>query len=1191
VIVDAWVVELGFWARIGALVVLVGGSLVYFAMVMLPLAWRRINPAFAARTIEQSEPSLKNSLINFLSFRARREGLHAVVYHALQQRAAADLSHTPVESAIDYSRLLRIGYVLAGLLLICGLYTVVSPKKPFATLQRVMSPLADVARPSVVQITRVKPGNSEVFHGDRVKVTASIRGLASDQPAVVRYSSVDGQIVDARLEMKADKTGTHFEVDLPPGEEGVRQDLRYRLEAGDARTPEYTLRMIPVPRISVRRLEYDYPDYTRRPNRIVEEEADVKAVEGTRVTVHARANQPIKSAYIELFPGTSGEAARPVPITMEHSGEEAWGSFVLKLRGRTPKYGSYQVRFRTAANHLSRVPTVHRIEVTPDLEPEVEILKPKSNRISIPEGGSQRIEIRALDPDYGLSRIVLTADIGGTRLLEEKLLDEPAGRTGQVNTTFDFDAKDLKLVAGNEVVYWAEVSDNRTNPDSGAVDPNKARTENYFIEIVKPRRDTPKPDEEKPKEGKPEQEKKGDDEEGSAESSKDGSTGSKSGSGESSTSEGASEETSGDGSSGESSEGSSTSKGGGSSGSSKGQPSEENQGDGSAGGSPSEGASSGDATSNSSGQGGEQAEAGGGEGNGSADGQNSSTGGQTDGAQGGSAGGEGADGGDSRTEPLHDGEIIERVLKHKQEQLRKKLGDGESAEGADGGASQDSAGGQNANKPAGSADDQNQGADSGGAGNEKSNEKSGDHNSGGNPSKDNSAGGDSSSRPNGAGDGGQQAQPGGTANQGQQPKPGDGQQGQPMGGGDQPQQPQGGGEKSGSQSGSPSGGGQKKDGQKKDGQQQGGGSQNGGAQNPSGGGKKDGQQQSGGGGTTSAQGQNRQKKDGGGSAGGSQPKDGGQSPSNSQNQSSGQGDQGGDKSGAGSKGGGQNSPQPGQGSAGSSTPSDTGSGAADQPGNGETTNKPGGSKPGDTGAGNRQGAGSASGGKQGDGEGQSGARQPGDEQPGQTPPEQPKDAGGEKPNSETSRREPSGGETSSDGSSTESTGSRSAGSTTSRGSAGGSSPSGGFGSKGAGDSPPAPPGEAPEADKAKLEYAKKATDLALEYLRDQKNKRDPKLLDELNMTEKELEEWVNHWEAMKRGAREGEVDRDSYTDALRSLGLRPHADRRRAVGARDDNLRGADSGVRSEPPPAFIEQFRAFKSGAARAEDQRSRGE
>src|SRR5262245_59865706 len=141
-----------------------------------PLIARAINPAYAARTIEEAAPPLKNSLINFLLLKDDRRGLKEIVFQAVERQAAADIVTVPAETAVDRSRLIYAGYVLCAVMALFAAYKILSPKDPFQTVARVLAPWADIARPSRVQISEVQPGNAEVYHGQTVTVAATVRG-------------------------------------------------------------------------------------------------------------------------------------------------------------------------------------------------------------------------------------------------------------------------------------------------------------------------------------------------------------------------------------------------------------------------------------------------------------------------------------------------------------------------------------------------------------------------------------------------------------------------------------------------------------------------------------------------------------------------------------------------------------------------------------------------------------------------------------------------------------------------------------------------------------------------------------------------------------------------------------------------------------------------------------------------------
>jgi hypothetical protein len=115
VLLDHWVLAFsttGRWLVWGALGV---GSLRYFQTQIWPLLTRNINQVYAAKVIEDSQPQLHNSLLNYLLLRRSPQGAPLVVVDALRQRAAYDLAHVPHEQLFDYSPLIRMGYIICTL--------------------------------------------------------------------------------------------------------------------------------------------------------------------------------------------------------------------------------------------------------------------------------------------------------------------------------------------------------------------------------------------------------------------------------------------------------------------------------------------------------------------------------------------------------------------------------------------------------------------------------------------------------------------------------------------------------------------------------------------------------------------------------------------------------------------------------------------------------------------------------------------------------------------------------------------------------------------------------------------------------------------------------------------------------------------------------------------------------------------
>ena len=72
-------------------------------------------------------------------------------------------------------------------------------------------------------------------------------------------------------------------------------------------------------------IDYHFPPYTEEQDHTIEGEGDIKALEGTRVTIHATANMDIKEARIDL--GCAGLQT----LSMTTTGAKATGEFTLLL--------------------------------------------------------------------------------------------------------------------------------------------------------------------------------------------------------------------------------------------------------------------------------------------------------------------------------------------------------------------------------------------------------------------------------------------------------------------------------------------------------------------------------------------------------------------------------------------------------------------------------------------------------------------------------------------------------------------------------------------------------------------------------------------------------------------------------------------------------------------------------------------
>ncbi|HZZ71591.1 MAG TPA: hypothetical protein VFE24_05015, partial [Pirellulales bacterium] len=476
-LLDQWILPggLGFWGRLMGCVGYLAAAGYFFAVRILPPLIKRINPLYAAQTIERAQPTLKNSVLNFLFFRSHREGVPDGVYQALRMQAAGGLKFAPIDTAVDRSRLIKMAYVLLGVLAACCAYKVLSPKDPFQTLGRVMLPWADLHPAARVQIDDIQPGDQVAYRGQQVKISALIRGLSGDENAVLTFSTADGQNVEQTLTMHVPKDAERHEVLLPGGDLGLQADAEYWIKAGDAVSRHYHLQAIPTPTITVDRIEFDYPDYMRFEHRQVENQGDIKEYEGTRVTLHAIANHPIKEAFVDW------ECDGTDDLRMRCEDRTATVSFELKMREgdrQTPEHTSYQLRFVTAAGNRNPEPVRYKIDVLPDLPPEVAILTPKADELSLPVNGRETFNLKAADPDFLLQSVRVIGRKNNEQVFSQELL--PEAWKGQFLGNFEFVPQKYKLQAGDVIELFAQAIDNK-NPNPNQTE---SATPHKKIQIV-----------------------------------------------------------------------------------------------------------------------------------------------------------------------------------------------------------------------------------------------------------------------------------------------------------------------------------------------------------------------------------------------------------------------------------------------------------------------------------------------------------------------------------------------------------------------------------------------------------------------------------------------------------------------------------------------------------------------------------
>lgn len=1140
-VLDQWIVPggLGVWGRTALFSLLAGGIAWRLWHSFVPL-FQPINPVFAAQTIESNSPGLKNSLLNLLLFRTHRRRMSAKVYQAIERQAAQRLSEASLEGVVDRTALLRWGYVLTGVIALCALYRILSPKDPAISAGRVLAPWAAIAPPSRVQILAVDPGDAIVARGEQLTVSAEVFGLSADELPRIRYSTADEQLLNERSNMTRIDEGPRYQGQLPArrpaavASGGINQELEYWIEAGDARTPKFRVTVYARPTLVVTGLNYEYPAYTGYPSESSRGTGDVRAIEGTRVTVEAVANQPIETAHIDF------DADGRKDLAMQVDGDRAAATFELKLRGdrRTPEHGSYVLRLRTKAGRVNRDPPKYRIEVTPDYPPEVALTAPEADDVQLAVDASVQLAVEARDVDFALRRVRFVGTARGSKLLLADLLSED--QPGQFAGDAELTPAELKLAPGDVLEYWAEAEDNR-RPEA-----NLTKTQRRKIRIIdRPNRDVPPQDRQGDPQQQPQENQPGEDG-GQGEGGEQGEGGGAGGEGqgEAADSDPNAGGAPGEGQQGETQQGEPQQGGGDGSGDQQ-----DAQSPGGAGENAGDGKQQADAQNDANAA--AEREAGGeqtpGE-PGSDDQQPGDNGGGPRDAQAGrqpnSDPSQQAQPGDQKQDPLstegdQDGEAFQRMADHFNQQ---ESNDDQGAQNEPGAADQQADQANDGQRPP-------EGRNEGTAGERPgASEEPADREQAAGESAENSDGqaqqaapqpGAEPSSPQPTGD---RAEPSADDRQnpaGQRPQDQQGDRADPdasaepgANDGNQPQQENTRGKPDGEpqpQEPGATGEANRNQGEAGDGQEQG---------EPQG--------------APGADPKNPRDKPGReGEPLETGDDQGAPAESRGKTESDTDGSQSGDRSGDGQEGAGQRSDGAGQDGPGQNTPADEGSGAADEPGAGETGG-PGDDQLSDSSSGDQ------SGGESAPAEGERG-------QSGKTQGSEGRSSDAGEPGDPSQPREPGEPNDASPGSSSE-------------------PPQAGGQAGGTQGSESSAPGEAMAGDDPNQKFAQEQTDLVLEKLSDQLSQRDvdENLLDKLGWDPQDLQKFVDRWNGLKNRAAQGDQQgQQELAEALRKLGLRREGPRRFRANAEADALRNLNEAYRSRIPAKYRDAARAYIKGVA----------
>ncbi|MDR0337278.1 MAG: hypothetical protein LBI18_09330, partial [Planctomycetaceae bacterium] len=524
VLADHWLFAdgLSIPLRFGVLLVLLSIIAFYTYRRIVPLLLYPINPVYAANVLEESNPSLKNSIVNWILLRKERleqgnrynDKLSERIFDGVTKTAVSGIHRISSERAVDLRGLTRWGIALTLCFLFFVVYATFSPKSPFTSLTRIILPISNIERPQAVRFLNVEPGNTIALQGEKLTVSAEVVGR-SNEPVYLFFSTDDGQAVRQAIPMSLPEGKTRYEVPFPPGKQGFVGGVDYWIAQNDSRSRTFRIEVRPTASIEIVSLKYRFPPYTGLPDETIENSGDIRAVEGTEVKIGVRSTIPLQRINLVF----DNDPARTVGMKLaDNNPLEATATLTLKLDPQNTNpttIRNFSFQATDLEGYESRRSGIFRLEVLPDQPPMVQWADTDTQlkdvaQLELPLNKVLELPIQAEDRDFGLRYLRFHVESGNKQIRPVELLDSPAtGATehkGTIQRKTIFSPITSRLAEGDSAEIWAEAIDTKFP------DPNNATTRRITVRIIAPQKQEQPPKEnEKDIDEKKEQQNKGQD--------------------------------------------------------------------------------------------------------------------------------------------------------------------------------------------------------------------------------------------------------------------------------------------------------------------------------------------------------------------------------------------------------------------------------------------------------------------------------------------------------------------------------------------------------------------------------------------------------------------------------------------------------------------------------------------------------
>lgn len=398
--------------------------------LLQPIDWVEI-----AEQIERLHPSFQQRLITVTS-----RVLGESAYRGSNEILGQLLSEVSNQTAKERGKTPRrwraaIEPWAAATVMACGMMLLaLSPGMDLPRLTgRFFKPLASLPPVTTTRLD-VRPGDLDVNSAEPVKIQVNVQHLGASSV----WLHLEQPAGWSRSTMNSDAEG-RYSLTLS----SVDQDLHYFVNAGDATSRQYLLRVRRMPAVAQFRIRYSYPSYTgRAPFTITNGTGLIEAPVGSEARVTVTATERLSSATLSI----SGSA-----IAMEHTDQP--NTFQAKLV--VQKSQPYTLDLLSDRGVHGSGPESAKIVAMIDRPPLVR-LQQANQSLRLSAGDIVPLAFQGVD-DFGIDSMRIRAQINDAAPAYFPLT--VVGDRRRQEDVMNFDLARMKLALGDVVTIWFDAQD------------------------------------------------------------------------------------------------------------------------------------------------------------------------------------------------------------------------------------------------------------------------------------------------------------------------------------------------------------------------------------------------------------------------------------------------------------------------------------------------------------------------------------------------------------------------------------------------------------------------------------------------------------------------------------------------------------------------------------------------------------